>query len=445
MTPLPIHVLTRFGLGRAPGETLSHGGPDGGPDDAQRWAAEQLAGPDTTPPGATVADAFAAVARDKEERRDGDARDKPDRARAIFMAERAALLEAALATPAPFRERLVWFWANHFTVSIRRGEVAPLVGDYVRSAIRPHVAGRFGDMLLAVMRHPAMLLYLDNAYSAGPNSIAASRAKGRRGINENLARESLELHTVGPGAGYTQADVTAYAGVLAGWSVEQTREPAGFRFNPALAEPGGKSVMNRTVAEGEEGGIAFLQWLAGHPLTHRHLATKLVRHFVADDPPPAAVRRIEGVLRDTGGDLRAASLALLTLDEAATPLAKLRTPQDYVVAVLRAAVLPPTVPADKRPDVPGILAGLGQPPFNAAFPIGWPDTAAEWSGPEALLRRVDWAYGYAGRPELPEPALVADTALGPLLRRATLDDMRRAGSRREAMTLLLGSPEFQRR
>ena len=293
MTPLPIHVLSRFGLGRGLGEPL--------PDDPRQWAADQLAGPGPVAPGATVADAFAAVAMDRADKRDNPD-SKPDRAHAIFTAERAALLDGLLTTALPFRERLVAFWANHFTVSIRRGEVGPLLGDYVRTAIRPNVHGRFGDMLLAVMRHPAMLLYLDNAASAGPNSIAAGR--GKRGINENLARESLELHTVSPLAGYTQADVTAYASVLAGWSVEQTREPVGFRFNPAFAEPGGKTVMGRPVAEGEAGGVEFLAWLANHPLTHRHLATKLVRHFVADDPPPNAVRRLEGVRRDTATSAR---------------------------------------------------------------------------------------------------------------------------------------------
>ena len=434
MTPLPIHVLSRFGLGRGLGEPL--------PDDPRQWAADQLAGPGPVAPGATVADAFAAVAMDRADKRDNPD-SKPDRAHAIFTAERAALLDGLLTTALPFRERLVAFWANHFTVSIRRGEVGPLLGDYVRTAIRPNVHGRFGDMLLAVMRHPAMLLYLDNAASAGPNSIAAGR--GKRGINENLARESLELHTVSPLAGYTQADVTAYASVLAGWSVEQTREPVGFRFNPAFAEPGGKTVMGRPVAEGEAGGVEFLAWLANHPLTHRHLATKLVRHFVADDPPPNAVRRIESVLRATRGDLRAASLALVALDEAATPLAKLRSPQDYVVAAMRAAVLPGSVPAEKRPDLSGILAGLGQPPFNAPFPIGWPDTAPEWSGPEALLRRIDWAYGYAGRPALPEPARVAGPPHRPQHPPATRDHKTPARARRDAMTLLLGSPEFQRR
>ena len=417
------------------------------PDNPQRWAAEQLAKPDATPPGATVTDAFSAVVMDRQDRK-AVPDSKPDRARGIFMAERAAWVNQALTTDTPFRERLVWFWANHFTVSIRRGEIAPMVGDYTRTAIRPYVTGRFQDMVMAVMRHPAMLIYLDNQNSAGPNSIAAGRVRpngATRGLNENLARECMELHTVSPAAGYTQADVTEFARVITGWSVEQNRNPVGFHFNPALHDPGAKTVMGHSFAEGEQGGVDALAFLANHPATHRHLATKLVTHFVSDTPPPAAVRRIEGVLRDTRGDLHAASMALLTVDEAWQPLSKLRTPQEYLIAALRAAELPPSVPPEKRPDAAGIMAGLGQPVFNAPFPIGWPDTASDWSGPEAMLRRIDWAYGFSARPELPEPMLVADTALGPLIHPTTADEIRRAGSRRDAMTLLLGSPEFQRR
>ncbi len=230
----------------------------------------------------------------------------------LFKGEVDALVAYALTTPTPFRERLVWFWANHFTVSLRGGRTAALGGDYVRTAIRPHVTGRFADMLLAVMRHPAMLTYLDNAGSFGPGSPAGLQRN--KGLNENLARESLELHTVSPAAGYTQADVTSYARILTGWSVANgEKEPAGFRFRPHMHEPGEQTLMGRIMPAGEEGGVAALALLANHPATHRHLAAKLVQHFVADDPAPADVRRVEGVLRDTGGDLGQAALALVAL------------------------------------------------------------------------------------------------------------------------------------
>ena len=359
--------------------------------------------------------------------------------RQIFVAEQQALLENAITTDAAFRERLVWFWANHFTISLRQGNTGALAGTYIRDAIRPHVTGRFSDMLLAVMRHPAMLLYLDNAGSMGPNSVVGSRQK--RGLNENLARECLELHTLTPASGYTQADVTEFARVLTGWSIERRENPLGYRFRPGLHEPGEKTVLGRRVTEGEQGGIELLAWLGEHPSTHRALAVKLARHFIADTPPPDAIRAIEGALRDTRGNLGAAALALVKQPAAWTPLQKLRAPWDYVIAAVRAAGLP----VEKRGDVLGIMAGLGQTLFNAPAPIGWPDRASEWAGPEAMLRRVDWAYGFSGRAEMPEPMALADVALGPLLSDATATEIRRAGSRRDGITLVLASPEFQRR
>ena len=419
----------RFGLGRRGGEAL--------PTDPASWLRGQLAGPDRGPPGPSLADGFAAAMQDRDARRQGD---RPGLVQALFKGEVDALVTNALTTATPFRERLVRFWTNHFTISVRGGRTPALGGDYVRSAIRPHVTGRFADMLLAVMRHPAMLLYLDNAGSVGPNSMAGLRQN--KGLNENLARECMELHTVSPASGYTQADVTAFARVLTGWSVANgEREPAGFFYRPNVHEPGTQVVMGRVMPDGEDGGVAALAFLADHPATHRHLATKLVQHFVADVPPPAAVRRVEGVLRDTKGDLGQAATALVGLPEAWQAQAKLRAPQDYVLAVLRASDLPD----GKRPDAAAVMRGLGQPLFGAPFPIGWPDRAADWAGPESMMRRVDWAYDVSGRMAQLDPAVLADAALGPLLTPATAAAMQHAGSRRDALTLLLTSPEFQRR
>ena len=428
MDVTPTIAAIRFGLGRTPGQ-------DPGPDPA-RWLERQLTEQDPAPLiTTTVADAFAAFRHDREARR---GQEPANQARQIFRADTAAFLDNAIATPAPFRERLVWFWANHFTVSTRASMVAPLIGPYLRDAIRPHVTGRFADMLLAVMRHPAMLIYLNNGQSAGPNSIAAARRGA--GLNENLARECLELHTVTPASGYTQADVTEFARTLTGWSVEREDNP-GFRFRPRLHEPGQKTLLGRRIPEGEVGGIQTLLWLADHPATHSHLATKLVRHFVGDVPPPDAVLRIEAVLRDTRGDLGQAATELVHLPAAWTPLTKIRAPLDYAVGAARAAALPP----DNRPRLMGVLADLGQPVFSAPFPIGWPDKATDWAAPEAMMRRVDWVHGFANRPDLPEPMQLADAALGPLLTPATATAIQRAGSRRDAITLLLASPEFQRR
>jgi uncharacterized protein (DUF1800 family) len=422
-------ALTRFGLGRRGDEPL--------PSDPRAWLLTQLRQPDPAriDPFPTAADGLLALRQDRQ--------DKPppgqSRAGALFKVQAEAELANALTTPAPFRERLVWFWTNHFTISRRRGEITALAASFVEETIRPHVTGRFVDMLLAVMHHPAMLLYLDNAGSVGPDSPAGERS--HRGLNENLARECMELHTVSPLAGYTQTDVTAFAKVLTGWSVEVKQDPPGFRYRPAAHEPGDQVVMQQRFPASEEGGVAALRFLAAHPATHRFLATKLVTHFVADTPPPAAVRRIEGVLRDTHGDLGAAAAALVTLDAAWQPGSKLRTPQDFVVASMRML----DVPADQVPNLVGIMAGLGQPIWNAPAPNGWPDRAADWAAPEAMMRRIDWASGFAGRIGTRDAIELAQTNLGPLLRPETMDAMRHAGSRRDALTLALTSPEFQRR
>jgi uncharacterized protein (DUF1800 family) len=357
----------------------------------------------------------------------------------LYQAQGLAAVGRAVTSKTPFRERLVWFWTNHFTISIRRGVCAAVAGAFVQEAIRPHVTGRFQDMLLAVMRHPAMLVYLDNAGSVGPGSLGGRLT--HRGLNENLARECLELHTVSPDARYSQEDVTSFARILTGWSIELKNDPPGFMFRPRIHEPGEHVLMGRGFPDGEAGGIEALRFLANHPSTHRFLATKLVRHFVADTPPPAAVRRVEGILRDTGGDLGAASAGLVGLNEAWTPSTKIRPPLDLVVASFRAL----EVPIDPSPPFLAILAGLGQPLWTAPAPNGWPDTAADWSGPEAMMRRIDWAFAVSGRIGDRDPMAIGEASLGPLFRPTTHEAMAHAGSRREAMTLLLTSPEFQRR
>jgi uncharacterized protein (DUF1800 family) len=424
------HTLIRFGLGRRGAEPV--------PADPVAWLTAQLEGfdPGLAVPGHSAAEGLMAI---REQRRNKGDPNRGTPIRDVFRADAAQALDIVLTTGTPFRERLVWFWANHFTVSIRRGECAALTGAFVREAIRPHVTGHFGEMLLAVMRHPAMLLYLDNAQSIGPDSPAGERQ--HRGLNENLARESLELHTVSPAAGYTQADVTNYAKILTGWSLDMQRDPPGFLFRPFAHEPGPKMLMGHPFSAGEAGGIEALAWLAVHPATCRHLATKLARHFVADQPPAAVVDRLARVLQQSRGDLMAVSLELVRLPEAWRPLTKLRSPAEYVVAVLRALDLP----EDKRPNVVGVMAGLGQPFFSAPLPNGWPDTAADWAGPEAILRRIDWAYSVSARAGALDPEEVAGQTLGPLLRADTLEQIRRAGSRREAFAMLFASPEFMRR
>ncbi len=426
-------AAVRFGQGRRPGDPI--------PADPVAWLDSQL---DPALPGPALPEdlprdlpaIYRAFAEDTERLRAGG-QGRPNQG-LIVRTEMLAALTLEITANQGFRERLVAFWANHFAVA--RARVPYLAGHYTREAIRPHVAGRFEDMLLAVVRHPAMLAYLDNTGSVGPNSPAGQR--GRRGLNENLAREVLELHTVTPASGYGQADVRAFAEVLTGWGVEGAREPFGFAFRPNAHEPGEKTVLGRTFPPGEQGGIEALRFLAHHDSTYRHLATKLVRHFVADEPPPEAVATIHGVLRDTRGDLGAATRALVRLDAAwDPPLAKFRAPYDYIVAVMRAL----EAPAEASDRAFGGLQYLGQPLWNPAAPIGFPDTARDWAAPEAMVRRIEWSNGIATRGAGRDAAAVAEAVLGPLCRPETLRAAARAGSARDALTLVLTSPEFHRR
>ncbi|HEY1932890.1 MAG TPA: DUF1800 domain-containing protein [Acetobacteraceae bacterium] len=421
-------ALIRFGLGRRGEEPV--------PADPAAWLLGQLHVPDPIRPTATTERGLEALRFDRQNKPPKDERRVP----IVFREDARAALDAALTTSAPFRERLVWFWTNHFTVSVRGGAAA-LCGAFVAEAIRPHVTGRFEDMLMAVMHHPAMLIYLNNAGSVGPDSPAGQRT--HRGLNENLARECMELHTVSPASGYTQADVTNFAKILTGWSINFRADPPGFTYRRFAHEPGWIPLMGHQFPPGEEGGMAALRFLANHPSTQRFLATRLVQYFVADSPSPATIRPIEAVLRDTGGNLGAAAAALVRLDAAWHPGTKLREPQDYVIAGLR--MLHPPPEAQEKINVMGMLAGLGQPLWSAPQPDGWPDRAANWAGPEEMMRRIDWAYGVAGRVGQRDPGALAQANLGPLLRPATWTAVMRSGSRRDAMTMFLGSPEFQRR
>ena len=426
------HALVRFGLGRK--------GAEPAPADPTAWLREQIEAPDPIR-FPSLPDSAACLTTLREER--AMRRENPPaastRVRDLLRAETSAQMQAAMATEAPFRERLVWFWGNHFAVSLRHGGVAAVAGAYVREAIRPHVTGRFADMLLSVMRHPAMLIYLDNVGSVGPDSPAGLRMG--RGMNENLARECLELHTLGADGGFTQADVTSFARILTGWSIDLQGPEPGFLFRAGAHEPGAQTLLGHRFEEGEAGGRAALAFLATHPATYRYLAGKLATHFIADTPPADAVDRIASRLADTGGDLGAAALAVVAERAAWQPLTKLRTPLDFVVACARALDLR----EETMPDVHAVLGGLGEPLWMPPLPNGWPDRAADWAAPELLMRRIDWAHAVSGRAAGADPVQFADTTLGPLLRPETRAAMERAGSRRDAITLFLGSPEFQRR
>ncbi|MGE6740920.1 DUF1800 domain-containing protein [Allorhizobium pseudoryzae] len=344
-----------------------------------------------------------------------------------------------------FGERLAMFWANHFAIAIGKGgEVHILAGCFEREAIRPHLFGRFEDMLVAVETHPAMLVFLDNRQSIGPNS--AANKNGKRGLNENLAREILELHTLGVDGGYSQADVTSFARIITGWTVfrrENRPGPQGeFFFNANAHEPGDHPVMGVTYADGGfEQGRAVLRDLARHPATARHLAFKLARHFVADQPPPALVAAMTAAYTKSDGDLSAVYTAMISSDAAWTPaLTKLRPPLQYVTAMLRASGVRP-----KPQQIVSTLKALGQPVWDPAGPNGFSDVTDGWASSEGLATRIDaanlFAHQVAGNID---PRAFAGDRFGALLSDETLQAVSRAETRPQGLSLAFLAPEFVR-
>jgi uncharacterized protein (DUF1800 family) len=364
-----------------------------------------------------------------------------DVGRQIFLGEAKVRVDAALTADIGFAERLVWFWSNHFCISADK--IPSMAGAYEREAIRPHVLGRFGDMLLAAESHPAMLFYLDNWDSIGPNSVAGiNRSKG---LNENLAREILELHTLGVRSGYTQSDVTAFANVLTGWSMNPVSNPdhgGDFMYVKRMHEPGDKTVLSKSYADdGIEQGRAVLADLAHHPATATHVAQKLAKHFVSDQPPQPLVDRLAKVFRDTGGDLKAVAVALVKSDEAWNARrGKLKRPDEWLVSALRIGGV-----HEPKPDrVVGAQNMLGQPLWRPPSPQGFSDEEAAWL--DGLPTRLDIASTYAARIwDRLDPHTMVDEALGPLASRETRESVMRAESKTQAFAMLLLSSEFQRR
>jgi uncharacterized protein (DUF1800 family) len=358
-----------------------------------------------------------------------------------FFREAKAHYDAAVRSELGFVERLVWFWSNHFCVN---ADATVMAGAYEREAIRPHVLGKFADLLLAAEGHPAMLLYLDNASSMGPNSIAGINRN--RGLNENLGREILELHTLGVRTGYTQEDVTSFAKVITGWTIYTTDSNPDhggeFLFHPRMHEPGAQTVFGKAYRDtGLEQGRAVLADLARQPATALHVATKLARHFVADDPPPALVETLRAKFVETDGDLWQVSRALVAAPEAWAPeQAKIKRPSEWIVSYLRAHGFNGV---DVRRMVGG-LNRLGEPLWRPPAPIGFSDRNAAWL--DSLAHRLDVANNYAQtNAERLDANEMLEIALGQLASAETRAAVRRAETEQQALTLLLMAPEFQRR
>lgn len=471
-------AVNRFGLGQR--------GDEMPPADPRRWLHDQLAIFDPRPPAIAAAPSSAAMATQYHayllDIRDAMGAKAPPALAGIpplagsappalakkdlaadlragyrdsYLALATARLSAALVSSTPFAERLVHFWANHFAVSADKMQTVGLAGTLEFEAIRPHLTGDFADLLLAVETHPAMLLYLDQAQSIGPGSTIGGRAVRRPnpkkvGLNENLAREIMELHTLGVGSGYTQADVQELARALTGWStggfvrrgVGLEAPDGAFVFQADWHEPGTRTLLGvRYPDRGAQQAATMLRALAVHPATAHHLATKLARHFVADEPPPALVARLAAVHIASGGNLAAVYRTLIDAPEAwAVPTPKFKTPWDWTVSALRAVG---ARTADAK--AAGALGALGQPTWRPGSPAGWDDVAASWAAPDALLRRVEVAQRIAAA----TPPLDA-RALGPRLMPgtwspATAAAVARAESPQQGLAMLLVAPEFMRR
>ncbi|MFQ5609503.1 MAG: DUF1800 family protein [Woeseiaceae bacterium] len=463
---VPVKIETpiaanRFGLGARPGELERID------EDPHGWLLDQLGGP-STPYSAlrdlpVSADAIADVqdvrrAQREARNRDEDIVERYGRVvRRHFVAQALARYQSAAETDYPFHERLVHFWSNHFAISADKQPMPAVAGLYENEAIRPHVAGKFEDMLIAAEQHPAMILYLDNQRSIGPNSTLGRRANRRRsdqefGLNENLAREILELHTLGVDGGYSQRDVTTFAKVITGWSIgganDQGRfasgEPGTFEFRDAIHEPGSQVILGKRYAPvGVHQGESVLRDLAAHPSTARFIATKLARHFVSDEPPADVVDRLAAAYLESGGDLPVVYEALVNSPEAWTGLyAKYKTPHELVVSTFRAF---DHLPADGRMII-GSLEMMGQVPWRPGSPKGWPDTAEQWGGADALYKRIEWADTVgqlAGSGA--NPVELGSAILGPAFSRRTRTAVARAESGQQGIALLLASPDFQRR
>jgi uncharacterized protein (DUF1800 family) len=463
MTLDAVTAANRFGLGARPGEI------ERARSDPRGWLQQQITGSRTQPDDIrrlpTSAEIFKTYSELQRERNDA----KSDGAAAkrllgglraqlvpYYLDQVAARYRVAVRTEESLRERLVHFWTNHFAVSADKPQVLGLVGTLENEAIRPNVAGRFVDLLTAVEMHPAMILYLDNQSSIGPDSQLAQRrarrapnAERKLGINENLAREILELHTLGVDGGYTQQDVTTFARALTGWSIGTDRfpgdgEPGKFAFHDGAHEPGAKTILGTHYSQtGLAQPRAVLADLAKHPATAQHIASKLARHFIADEPPRAAVDHIAKAFLRSGGDLPAVHRAVLEAPGAWVGTAvKFKTPHELVISTFRALDF---VPAEPR-QIAEPFELLGQRPYTPGSPAGWPDTATQWAGPDALLKRIEWAGTVAARVASREqPLSLGDRSLGTALNERTRVAIARAASAQQGITLLFASPEFQRR
>ena len=362
-------------------------------------------------------------------------------------AELAARFRYGVETSAPFNERLTRFWSNHFSISGRPRDINTATA-HERESIRPFINGSFKDLAISAILHPSMLLYLNNDKSIGPNSIHGLVGRFRKkGLNENLAREIMELHTVTPQSGYTQADVTEFARALTGWTIASDNQPEEIRgttfFHAQKHEPGSRTVMRKTYFPlGKNQALAIIRNLCSHPETAKNISYKLARHFTADTPPPSLVDKLTETFIKTDGNLNAIYIALIDAPELWHAKAhKVKTPNELLVSTARYMGINPVFPTWSK----DVFAGFGQSPFSAPTPEGWPDSSKAWMGPDALMKRIEWANKVAQRNSKLDARDFLREALGPRTSKETIDIIDQAESKQQALSMVLMCPEFQRR
>ena len=469
-------ALNRFGLGAQAQNAL--------PADPKKWLIDQLLVYEAKPAAwATQANTkalLADIAAQKLKKAQFDEVAKKaankriaDEARSEYFSAVNRRVDSALTTNTPFVERLVHFWANHFAISADKAGLNDLAGAYELEAIRPHVLGNFKDMLFAVEKHPAMLIYLDQTKSVGPNSKSGRFSQKKtpdklRGLNENLAREILELHTLGVRGGYSQNDVTEFARAMTGWRVDEgksnqapmqnksntgkkikdidspTPSINGFVFQPAVHEPGSRTILGKTYAQsGIEQAEAVLTDLAKHAATATFIATKLARHFVSDNPPASLIDKLSAAYSQNNGNLTAVYTVLINAEESWQPApAKFKTPWEWLISALRGIGKPDL----KNLNIGQMLNQLGQSVWKPRSPAGFDDIAATWAAPNALLRRVEMAQRLAGNMgDKVDARALADKLLVGSISAETKTAIERAESATTALALLLVCPEFLRR
>lgn len=457
--PLALAIAqNRFGLGARPSDAISA--------EPKQWLNDQLDRFQPAPAAAAdlrrTPDIIAEYSEDRAGLRDLSDADRMEARKKMRQAGRKLYQDevnqralSAATTDTPFVERLVHFWSNHFAVSVEKPQVTVLAGAFEREAIRPNVLGRFENMVLAVEQHPAMLFFLDQVRATGPNSVRAQRAQENNaarkpGFNENLAREIMELHTLGVRTGYSQQDVTEFAKAMTGWTVggigggAQQDEPGTFLFRPGMHEPGSRTIMGKSYSQkGERQAEAIIRDLTASEATATHIATKLARHFAADDPPAEMIAALKQAFVQSRGDLPTVYRALIDAPQVwEADARKFKTPWEWTVSALR-ALGPHELDGL---NVAQLTNQLGQPVWRPGSPAGYDDVAASWAAPDALVRRVETAQRLARMADSSTDArTLAGEVLGSALSDASRTQIERAESPQTALALLLVAPEFQRR